>query len=487
MPTSNHIRNFGRNLAFEPTDFYRPADEAEVLRILDEHRGESIRAIGRLHSWSKAPTAEDVLLDLSGFDTVEIREEAGETTAIVGAGCQIKRLLKELDRQGGLTLPSLGLIDEQAIAGAVSTGTHGSGKNSLSHYVVGVRVARYDAITGEPVIVEIDAGEELRAARCSLGCLGVILSVRIQCRPKFHIEEHFRCYKSLPEILDAEQQFPLQQFFLVPWRWNYFAQHRRETDARRSRLAWLYRCYWSTTMDYGMHIMLLFFTRILRSKWIGRFLFRWVISLFVIRGWRVVDRSNVMLVMEHELFRHIETELFVPRDRLGDALQFTREVMEIGFGERAALSDETRQRLNAPDVEESLQALRGRYFHHYPICIRKVLPDDTLISMASGDAGDQAWYAISLISYAHRDRRESFYEFASALSRGLKAMSGARPHWAKHCPLTVEELTSLYPQFETFRGICERADPEGLFRNAWTSELLQRELSPQAARRDPVS
>jgi len=57
----------------------------------------------------------------------------------VGADCQLERLLSELQRLKQWTLPSLGLIAEQTVAGAVSTGTYGSGRNSLSQYVVSVR------------------------------------------------------------------------------------------------------------------------------------------------------------------------------------------------------------------------------------------------------------------------------------------------------------------------------------------------------------
>ncbi|MEZ6134963.1 MAG: hypothetical protein R3C53_08650 [Pirellulaceae bacterium] len=64
--------------------------------------------------------------------------------------------------------PQSDFLTEQTIAGAISTGTHGSGRHSLSHYVIGVRVARYDPQTGDAVIVDITDGDELRAARCSL-------------------------------------------------------------------------------------------------------------------------------------------------------------------------------------------------------------------------------------------------------------------------------------------------------------------------------
>ena len=174
--------NFGGNIQLTPNTAYTPATEQEVLEILDRHHGQRIRCVGRLHSWSRAVECDDVLLDLRLLNQVQPMSEGELRLVSVGAGCQLKRLLSELARSRQWTLPSLGLITEQSVAGAISTGTHGSGRNSLSQYVVSVRIAHYDSTTGRATITEISDGEALRAARCSLGCLGVILSVKMLCR-----------------------------------------------------------------------------------------------------------------------------------------------------------------------------------------------------------------------------------------------------------------------------------------------------------------
>ena len=155
----------------QPSAAYTPESEQEVLEILNRHRGQSIRAVGRLHSWSEAILGDGVQLDLRRLKDVVLESDGDQFVATVGAGCQIKRLLKELNRDGA-TLPSLGLITVQTIAGAISTGTHGSGRHSMSHYVEEVRLARYDESTGQAFIDELSAGEPLLAARCSLGSLG---------------------------------------------------------------------------------------------------------------------------------------------------------------------------------------------------------------------------------------------------------------------------------------------------------------------------
>jgi len=462
--------NFGGNLLLCPASAHVPASEEEVLRILDAHRGERIRAVGALHSWSDAPATDGVLLDLRLLNHVSVEQDADGPVAVVGAGCRIKRLLRELDSQARCTLPSLGLITEQTIAGAISTGTHGSGRNSMSHYVAGVRVARYDADTGTALIEEISAGDDLRAARCSLGSLGVILTVRIRCRARYDVEERFREHRRLEDVLSAEASFPLQQFFLIPWRWSYFAQHRREGTRSASRLAWLYRLYWLLVLDVGLHLLVLFFLRVVRSGRLIRMMFRRVVSLFVIRGWTVTGPSSSMLVMRHDLFRHIEIELFVRRSRLDDALRYAQEVLEVAAGTRSELSADNHRRVEELGMSEHLAELHGRYCHHYPICVRRVLPDDTLISMASGAGED--WYALSFISYAKPNDRAGFSLFAKFLGRSMSRLLEARPHWGKVCPLDAGELSRLYPRFADFRAACDARDPSGVFRNRWTASLL---------------
>jgi FAD/FMN-containing dehydrogenase len=473
MATLNSpIKNFGRNLSFQPKVVAVPNTEDDLLRILAEHSGRHIRVVGRLHSWSEAPRGDDVLLDVTCLNDVRTERRDGGVWATVGGGCQIKRILTELERQTGTTLPSVGLIAEQTIAGAISTGTHGSGKHSLSHYVAEVRVATYDAATGQPVIRTINEGPELRAARCSLGCLGVIVSVGFWCRPQYRIEEHFRRYSKLDDVLAAESEYPLQQFFLVPWRWDFFAQHRREVEDSRSRLASVYRLYWSLVFDLGFHLILLLLARLCRSRRAIQFFFRQILPWTVIRGWKVVDTSQKMLVMRHDLFRHIEIELFVKRSQLSAAVSYMQELLRHFDGAPNSFSESTRQRLADLGLLDSLSALAGCYTHHYPVCIRLVLPDDTLISMASSD--DEPYYALSFISYVRPSERDGFFTFSDFLARSTASLFRARPHWGKVCPINGEQTKSLYPHLATFRDICSRFDPGGQFRNGWVTDLLFR-------------
>lgn len=464
------ISNFGANLTFRPESYFVPQSEEEVLAILGECRGRRIRVVGRLHSWSEAARGDEVVLDLRHLNAVQIDERGDGTWAIIQAGCQIKRAVAELDRRAGVTLPSLGLIDEQTIAGAVSTGTHGSGKHSLSHYVDFVSLATYDPATGNPVIRQIDGGAELLAARCSLGCMGVILSVGLKCRRQYHVEEHFRMVDHLEDVLAAEEDYPIQQFFLVPHLWRFLVQHRREVEGRRSILAPIYRVYWFLGIDLGLHLVLTTLTRIVRSRKLIRLFYRHVVPWTIPRGWRVVDKSQAILTMQHELFRHIEIEMFVRRSQLAEALAFVRELLQFCAGDAAAIKDATKRRLEEHGPSNAVDAMLGGYTHHYPICIRKVLPDATLISMASGE--DEPYYALSFISYDRPHERAAFFKFAEALTQTTARLFGARPHWGKVCHVDSKLAEQLYPRLAEYRRVCDLIDSRGVFRNQWLEDVI---------------
>jgi len=474
------LLNFGRNIQLESKAYFAPQTELKVIEILNQHKGRSIRCIGQLHSWSQVLDSPDVLLNLRHLNTVEINDDESMTVD-VGAGCQIKGLLAALACQKQWTLPSVGFITEQTIAGAISTGTHGSGRHSLSHYVSAVRVARYDQRTGEAVIDEITVGDELRAARCSLGCLGVILRVTMQCREMYSVEENFREYTELSDVLRAEEQFPLQQFYLVPWHWKYFAQHRRETDACNSRLLLLYHYYRFLVFDLAMHVLIILCVRCLRVNSAIRLLFRWILPAFVIRNWRVIGPSSTQLIMEHELFRHVEIELFVQRPQLTDAMFYLQKVLVISGSADEVLDDELQMQLQHSGCAKQLENMRGKYVHHYPICVRRILPDDTLISMASSVGADSfekdetsndAWYSITLTNYHRGQTRAPFENLPEFIAISMAKLFRARPHWGKLSPLKAADVVQLYPGFNRFKQVCDTVDPERFFGNRWTRQLL---------------
>lgn len=466
------IVNFGGNIRFTPRYHYAPTSETEVLELLDRHVHGKVRVVGALHSWSPAVVSEDVLVDLRHLNSVAVQKEAdGDVWATAGGGCRIEHLLRRLHALSDVTLPSLGLITEQTIAGAISTGTHGSGKHSLSHYMEEIRVAAYDAETGKARIYVWNEGAELRAARCGLGCMGIILSVRFRCIPEYDVAETITTCATIEEVLQLESQFPLQQFFLLPHRWSYFAQRRFVVPVSPQKRSWsakLYRAYWFFGIDIGLHLAIKFLASFLRSPLAIRFFYQNLFSRLVLKNRTVIDTSDRMLVMEHELFEHLEIEIFVPATRVGRAAEFVRHVLAAFDGQAIAIPDEISSALKGIGMYESLLERRGTFTHHYPITFRRVLADDTSISMSSST--NESYYSISFITYV--EPRDRFFAMASFLARSMTALFLARLHWGKYFPLSNAEIESVYPHLEEFRRICRETDPRGVFRNEFTDRVL---------------
>ena len=466
------ISNFGGNISFTPRDLFAPATEAEVLEILDRHAKGKVRVVGALHSWSPLVVCEDALIDLRHFDRVEVeRGNDGAVRATVGGGCRIKDMLRKLHSLSDATIPTLGLITEQTIAGAISTGTHGSGKQSLSHYMEELRVAAYDAGTGRARIYSWSEGDQLRAARCALGCMGIILAVRFRCIPRYDVEETIVPCTTLEEVLAHEVEFPLQQFYLIPHSWNYLVQRRRVAPDYRPRRRWaarLYRLWWLLFVDVGMHLVIKLMASALKSAALIRFFYRHVFSKLVLKNTTVVDRGERMLVMEHELFKHLEIEIFVPARHLPRAAAFIRTVLEVFDGTANVPVGEIAAEIEDIGMHEELLQRRGTFTHHYPITFRRVLSDDALISMSSGAEGP--YYAISFITYV--EPRDRFLVLASFLARSTTRLFQARLHWGKFFPLSSLEVERVYPSLPEFRALCRQVDPNGVFRNDFTERVI---------------
>ena len=455
MRAARAYSNFGRNISFVPRRSYRPRSEKEVLRILEKHRDGTVRVLGAGHSWNPGIESPDALVDLRHLRHMHVDGDRKRVT--VGAGVRIGALLKLLSKRG-LTLPSIGLIDRQTVAGAVATGTHGSGRHSMSHYVESMRIACYGK-DGEARIRTVDSGSALRAARCSVGAMGVVLEVTLPCVPQYYVRERCIWRPDLEAVLEGEAGSPLQQFYLMPHAWTWLVHERSVAqENRRTGGAALYRVYWLAVIDMLLHLCVKFCASVMRSRRLVHLLYRRLLPAFIFPWWRVTDRSDRQLLMRHDLFRHLEMEVFVTREHLAAAVDFVVEVLR--------RADE-----------------RGSYVHHYPICIRRVLPDDTLISMASCHGiEEQDWYAISLITLT--EPREPFQRVAAFLAEGLSSLFRARLHWGKWVPPDGAGVERGYPGLGEFLATCRELDPRGVFCNRFLRRTMLRRIGTKSQQTD---
>lgn len=469
---SREIVNFGGNIRFRPAHYYEPRTEQDVLDVLRRHARGHVRVAAALHSWSDLVISDDAVISMRHWTGIDYEEAAdGRVRATVGGGWRIKHLLRELQRRE-LTLPAIGLITEQMIAGAIATGTHGSGNHSLGHHIQSVRLAAYDGDTGEPKIYDIDNGPELLAARCHLGCLGIVLSVTFECRAEYYVGERNTRYASVEDVLAKEDLHPLQHFFLVPHHAEFVVQHRALVPPLRRSLyrldAWSYLVGWYITMDVGLHVVLKLLSSGVLGRGMTRAFFRHVMPYALLEDKTYVGRSDDILTWRHELFRHFEMELFVPREHVVQAAALIKEILDVCDGRNGEPSPPQAELLQSAGLLDELRSLRGVFTHHYPVCVRRILRDDTLISMASGN--DDAWYSFSFITLSRST--DDFRRMADFLATATARLFRARLHWGKYFPLSHERVRAAYPRLDEFTAVCRRFDPNGVFQNRATRRLL---------------
>jgi hypothetical protein len=475
------IANFGGNQQWY-SDFYRPGSEAEILQILQQNPRATIRAIGSGHSWSDVAANAGIALDMSAFNSVDLVTVNGEQRVRVGAGCRLQDLLDRLHAISERTLPTLGAIKKQTISGAISTGTHGSGRQSLSHFVLAVRMAVFDSATGQPHIREFREGPELEAARCGLGCVGIILSVDLPTVPKYLVSETIRRRKDVEDIVAAFAEQPLSNFVLSPYAWTFAMFERKPVEMRRRTFGELckaifFRCYGFAVLDVGFHIGI-HAARLLGPLAIKAFLRTAPIAL--IRNCERIDDAEHVLTSYHYLFRHEEMEIFVREADLGRAIRFVRAAIELFAGIEAGLPSEFLPAIEEAGLERALRDHRGSYTHHYPLFCRRILPDEAMISMTSSSDGPM--YSISIFTYDAPGHRERYYDFCRFLAYSLLKLVNARLHWGKHFPFQYQDIASEYPRLEEFRTLCQSYDPKGNLRNGYTKQVLN--LPPVAALSD---
>jgi FAD/FMN-containing dehydrogenase len=429
--------------------------------------------LGSLHSWSEAAVTSDIALNMQNFAEISLYTTAddGQVYVDVGAGCTVDRVLDYLQR-AGYTLPVYGIVGQQTIGGAISTATHGSGRASMSHYVASVTVAAYDPDTGMPRVYEWREGDALRAARCSLGCAGVLLSARILVERDGYLEERGQWYERLDDLLREATDYPRYQFYLMPWSWKWYAQLRRPAPRPgmvATALGPLLRLFRLAVIDVLLHGAIRWLCAGPKSRRNIPWLFRRVVPLLAPAGISITDRSRELLMMRHDRYRHVECELFVPAAQLSKAAAYVEWVLRCSGGESRPLPDTCAALDLGRDMIAEMGVLRGAYTHDYVITFRRVLRDDTLISMTSGDTSD-AWYAISLITY-QRDIAP-FLKVTGLLATTMRRAFGARPHWGKLCPLTTAEFATLYGDLDRFRAYCATVDPFQTFVNDFARRAL---------------
>lgn len=418
-----------------------PGSVQEVSALLREacEHGGRLHAAGSGHSFTgvAAPRAGSagrsaggslLLHRLSGV-VDDARAEEGLLT--LGAGTRLYEL-PELLAPYGLALENMGDIDRQTLAGALSTGTHGTG---AGFGCLATQVRGLTLVDGQGTVHRIGPGDpRLAGAAVGLGVLGVIVDVTLQLVPAYALDLQVGSQSASEVFASWGALTAAHDHFEAFWFPHAHEAITKRTTRRPADTPSLPRSWVGRRVEDGVvsNTGLALLSRL--AAWMPRAT-PWLNRTFGgLSPYRVVGPSHEVFVSDRSVHFH-EMEYGVP---LADLPEVMAEVCAV--------------------------IRRRRWPVGFPLEVRSAAGDDLWLSMAHG--GPRAYVAVHTV---HDDGRARGY--LAELERILVA-AGGRPHWGKRHSLRHEQLAALYPRIGDFLALRRELDPAGVLGNASTDRVL---------------
>jgi L-gulono-1,4-lactone dehydrogenase len=400
----------------------RPGSVDEVADLVKQARadGRRVKPAGTGHSFTAAGQTDGIRLDLSRLSGVSKVEDKLVT---VGAGTTIHDLNRLL-AEHGLALPNLGDIDVQTISGAISTGTHGTGAplGCLSTFVEGLTM-----VDGTGSIVKDEP-----AAKVGLGALGVITDVTLRCVEAFTLRAEERPARLADVFAGLDEHVGSNDHFEIYW-FPYTDRVQTKTNNR------------VPADDRPL------------SRWRG-----WLDDEFLSNSvFGVACRVGRRIPATVRTIAKIEARALSPR-------VYTAPSYEVFCTPRRVRFTEMEYSIPRAALPEAFEALRrivdGLPFPIiFPVEIRFTAADD--IWLSHGYGRDSAYIAIhQYVGMPYEPYFRAFEKVAAGL--------GGRPHWGKLHWRTAEDLRPAYPRFDDFVALRHRLDPDRVFANGYTAQVL---------------
>jgi FAD-linked oxidoreductase len=424
-------RNWAGDQRCSPAEIARPRDRNELAAAVESaaDAGRKVSVAGSGHSFTEAALTDGTMIDVGGLSGV-IDADPSSGLVKVGAGTVLADLNEELDRLG-LAMENLGDIDRQTAAGAIATGTHGTGAKLRN---ISAQVEAIELIDGGGKAHELDEGtlDLLRAARVGVGALGAVTAVTLRCVPAFTLqrvdtpEPREDVLDSFDERAEANDHFEL---FTFPYADSALVLERNRIEGPprpRGRLA----AYLNDTVLEDWALEALSATGRLAPRTIPA-LSRLAAALA--SGGRTVDRSDRVFASERRV-RFTEMEYGIPREHGPEA---ARRVIE--------------------------WVRTNRYPVFFPIEMRVAAGDDALLSPSH--ERDTAYIAV------HQYRGMEWRPYFEAVEEIMRNYGG-RPHWGKRHFQTAATLAPLYPRWDVLQAARDELDPGRVFANEYAQRVL---------------
>lgn len=415
-------KNWSGYVECPQTPLLTPDSGAQLARVLADaaRDGKAVRMAGAGHSFSPLVASDGVIVSLDKLQGV-IDVDMRTRVARVHAGTRLYALGAALAERG-LAMENLGDINVQSIAGATSTGTHGTGIR-FGNLATQIAALRFLTADGREVVASPAENPQLfDGGRIGLGSLGVLTEVSLRLVPAFRLRlergkmDLEDCLAQADALVAANRSF---EFYWLPHTESVLTKKWNTTDAPVD------------SVGFGRWVsdVLLENTAFGLLCDIGKAVPSWCPSLSrlcaaLISHGEQVDASWSMLSTVRAV-RFNEMEWAVPADRGADAL---REI-------------------------KALIAKRS-FPLMFPLEYRWVRGDDIWLSPDFGR--DSVHISV------HQYRGMPFEEYFEAV-QAICLNHGGRPHWGKVHSLRGSRLSSLYPRWDDFLALREGMDPSGRF------------------------
>jgi L-gulono-1,4-lactone dehydrogenase len=426
-------QNWSGNARARPARLVRPKREAAIVAAVADaaRQGQTVRAAGTGHSFNPLACTNGLLLDLRlCAGVVRVDREAAQVT--VRPGTSLRQLAATLD-QVGLALGNLGTLAGQTVAGALSTGTHGTG---IRHRPFADQVAALRLVTADGSVLTLDGESDpdtFRCARTALGALGVITEVTLACVASYnlHVTTHAAPLEGLLDRFgEWSQSADHVAFSWQPWDDRVCVRSLSRTPEPRTRGAARHR-YLATLSE----------TRCGLAGLVGRKRPAAVPRLVGLVAGQGQESTNYVDV-SYRAFTFPQPIKFL-------AMEYALPLENIPVGVRALRGALRSAGHNSP----------------YSVLVRVGAPDDAPLSPAYGRPTGYVNLTVP---------RTAGYIELLRLAEHIALEFDGRPHWGKAHTATAEVLAPRYPEWATFQRVRAQLDPGGLFSNDYVDRVLGR-------------
>lgn len=420
-------RNWSGGQACQPAGRIDISSQDQLVAFLKTTSG-PIRPIGSGHSFSPLIPTDGHLVIIDQLNGI-VDHDDNTKRVTVGAGTRLGDLGPQLDAigQGMINLPD---IDRQTFAGAIGTGTHGTGVNlkCLSDTVTALRLVTPN---GETLDIDASDGDLFDAVRVNVGALGIVTQVEIQNRERYRLHKREwaapteEILENFDELAASHRHFEI--FPLVYSDYSLVLSIDEVDESNDTIIAPT-----PAPEDEGPSLSEVMGLVAAASPAEKREMFNTVGKS--IQATEAVDASHRILT-NVRTNRFNEMEYSVPAEV---GAQCLREVLKTIYDQ-------------AIDVA-------------FPLEYRYVSGDDCWLSMAYGD---HPHATISIHRTASEDYRPYF-----DIIEPIFWKYGGRPHWGKLHSLSYKQLSALYPRYQDFMEIRKSLDPTGRMLNPHLRKLF---------------